>query len=508
MPNRFLNIALLFAIFIINISSKALFKTDSNKEGIHTNTSFEPTFTVSTETTHSIPADQDYIFGYLEVLEDRSDPNSSTIELPVYIFKSRSSNPKSDPIIYTVGGPGSSTMPSAQYMNYYQYLDDRDFILIEQRGTKFSKPHLDCPEWAQAQHELNLQLLSDVDAHNQFVSAAETCRDRLSNLGINLSSYNTVEIAADIVDLISVLEYKQVNLLTISYSTKIAQVLLRDHPALIRSVVMDSPLPLEVNYDQESVSNLLVSVDLLFKDCRNSTSCNLAFPNLRARFLEFLRDKSITPLEINIKHPQNADSVTFRLSGKDLISVFTLASTSDVPNIPYEMNKMLNNDFSSIEAQLAYLFYPSGDGAGIGMRLSVWCAEEFPFNDQEIIQSETAHYPEVNGLSPAVFSESVCTAWNVLKASEIENKPFKSNLPVLFISGEYDNETPVKWAKQMHHNFTNSQHLVFLGWKHTPTTNWGNQCAMTAANQFFNAPFELSQPACLEEITTPTFRID
>ena len=110
--------------------------------------SFEPVFKPSKKTTHKIPKGQKYTFGYLEVMENRNNPGSQTIEIPVYIFKSRSPNPKPDPIIYTVGGPGSTTMPSAQYMNYYEYLDDRDFILVEQRGNFYAKPHLDCPEWA------------------------------------------------------------------------------------------------------------------------------------------------------------------------------------------------------------------------------------------------------------------------------------------------------------------------------------------------------------------------
>jgi carboxypeptidase C (cathepsin A) len=70
-------------------------------------------------------------------LENRQDRQSVTIELPIYIFESRSDNPTKDSIIYTVGGPGSTSMPTAHYMTYYQYLDDRDFILVEQRGNYY-----------------------------------------------------------------------------------------------------------------------------------------------------------------------------------------------------------------------------------------------------------------------------------------------------------------------------------------------------------------------------------
>ena len=198
---------------------------------------FEPTFRLSKETTHNIPKGQAYTFGYLEVLENRTNPKSRTIQIPVYIFKSRNTNPNPDPIIYTVGGPGSSTMPSAQYMKYYKYLDDRDFILVEQRGNYFARPHLDCPEWSKALQATKLPGFDPSSRDPLLAEAAKSCRDRLTNKGIDLNGYNTNEIAADINDLVSVLGIPKYNLLTISYSTKIAQVLMRDFPDRIRSAV-------------------------------------------------------------------------------------------------------------------------------------------------------------------------------------------------------------------------------------------------------------------------------
>ena len=278
-------------------------------------------------------------------------------------------------------------------------------------------------------------------------------RRRLEKEGIDLNGYNTKEIAADINDLVNILDIEEYNLLTISYSTKIAQVLMRDHPERVRSVVMDSPLPLEVNYDEDSVGNLLESVEALLSDCENNATCNAAFPNIKNRFWEYLKEKTMEPLQVEIENPRTGGIETIRLRGKDLIDVFTSASTGDVPDIPFEINKLLNNDLSSVKERLSYLFQEPGGGAGIGMRLSVWCAEECPFNSEDKIESETYKYPEVEGLSPAVFDKEVCGIWGVSKAPEIENQPVESDIPVLFISGEYDNETPVKWARSMQANF-------------------------------------------------------
>lgn len=469
---------------------------------------FAPKFKKSEKTTHEIKKEQEFTFGYLEVLENRQDPKSRTIKIPAYIFKSRSENPKKDPIIFTVGGPGSTTMPSAQYMNYYKYLDDRDFILVEQRGNYYAKPHLDCPEWSKAIYQSNLPNFDAANDDDLFKEAAKSCKERLIENGIDVNGYNTNEIAADINDLVTILGIEDYNLLTISYSTKIAQVLMRDYPEKIRSVVMDSPLPLEVNYDEESVGNLLESVSKLLSDCENSENCNKAYPNIKNRFFDYLEEKTINPLTVEIENPKSGEMETFHLTGENLITVFTSASTGSVPNVPFEINKLLNNDLSSVKEKLTYLFEEQGSGAGIGMRLSVWCAEENPFNSLEAIERETNKYPQVKGLSPAVFDNNICKIWSVEKVSKIENQEVKSDIPVLFISGEYDNETPVKWAISMTDNFENSYHLIFKGWKHTPTTNWSNPCAMEAANNFFNDPNKKPNPDCFEQIRIPEFKTE
>ena len=191
-----------------------------------------------------------------------------------------------------------------------------------------------------------------------------------------------------------------------------------------------------------------------------------------------------------------------------MITVFTSASTGGVVNIPFEINKLLNNDLTSVKTRLSYLFQEPNNGTGIGMRLSVWCAEESPFNSQELITSESIKYPQTKGMSPAVFEKEICDIWGVQKVSKIENQPIKSDIPVLLISGEYDNETPVKWAKSMTNNLTKSYHLIFKGWKHTPTTNWGNQCAMQAANDFFNNPSVNPKPDCFVEIKSLDFKTE
>ncbi|WP_340203027.1 alpha/beta fold hydrolase [Ascidiimonas sp. W6] len=471
---------------------------------------FVPTFTISKETTHKIPEGQVYTFGYLEVLENRFKPNGNKIQLPVYIFKSSNKNPKKDPIIYTVGGPGYSTMRTAQYMKYYTYLDDRDFILFEQRGTQYAQPSLDCPEWSKAIYLSQLPGYRGKKEDSLLNDAVLKCKTRLLKKGIDLNAYNTHEIASDIEDLRKVLKIEQYNLLTISYSTKIAQVLLRDFPQAIRSVVMDSPLPLEVTYDEVSVENLLDVAAKLLSDCELDEKCNKAFPNIKKRFFTYLKEKTENPLLVEIENPTNGNLETFYLKGKDLMSVFTSASTGSIANVPFELEKLLNNDLSTLKEELLSIFKKPAayNGYGMGMRLSVWCAEEYPFASQKTIESESKKHPQTKGLSPAVFESNICKLWDVKKVGSIENKAVISNKPVLLISGAYDYETPLKWANAMQKNLPNSFHLIFKGWTHTPTTYWSNPCAMEAANVFFNHPEKLPNLECLKNLKPPKFKTD
>ena len=141
------------------------------------------------------------------------------------------------------------------------------------------------------------------------------------------------------------------------------------------------------------------------------------------------------------------------------------------------------------------------------MRLSVWCAEELPFADTFLISSIKKAYPAIEGYSPVVFEPDICDIWNVDPAAATENQPIQSNIPTLFINGSLDPDTPPKWATQMLTNFPKGHQVIFPGWGHTPTTNWGNPCGMAVANTFFNDPSKVPDLDCLQEIGPISFKL-
>ena len=92
-----------------------------------------------------VAADERIDCGALLVPENRNRTGSRTIRLPVMIFRSRSSSPAPDPILFLTGGPGNSGVAGRRSARGIPFLDERDYVVMEQRGTRYAQPDLECP---------------------------------------------------------------------------------------------------------------------------------------------------------------------------------------------------------------------------------------------------------------------------------------------------------------------------------------------------------------------------
>ena len=196
--------------------------------------------------------------GYLIVPEDRSDPDSQPISLHVAVFTSESEEPAPDPIVYLEGGPGGHALEIVPFIfedRIAPFLTNRHFIVFDQRVVGYSEPNLDCPELIALTHETLDQQLSVEEQRAGGLSASLACRDRLIGEGVNLKAYTSAENAADLNALRQALGYEEWNLYGISYGTRLALTAMRDHPEGIRSVVLDSAYPLQVDLPTSLLSN-------------------------------------------------------------------------------------------------------------------------------------------------------------------------------------------------------------------------------------------------------------
>jgi pimeloyl-ACP methyl ester carboxylesterase len=198
----------------------------------------------------TVPAGQQPQWGYVAVPEDHSDPDGPTILLHVAIFKSVNPSEESDAVVYLSGGPGEVALEGLQFtfgIVFDEFIQNHDLIVFDQRGTGYSRPALDCPELTEIGEQ---ELDEDLDPEESIaiqLEAFQECRDRLVAEGVNLDVFNSTQSAADVDLLREALGYEEWNIYGISYGTRLAQTVMRDHPDGIRSVILDSPYPLEAN---------------------------------------------------------------------------------------------------------------------------------------------------------------------------------------------------------------------------------------------------------------------
>lgn len=258
--------------------------------------------------------------GVFTVPENYADPNGRQIDLTYAVLHSRSLSPAPDPIMDLRGGPGGSTLESkalATRVNIYEPLrQTRDIIVLDQRGTQFSN-RLGCApavlaatkvlldpngQYAGTLDPLREQMRSRFpNASDDLITlyaAFDLCALILENHGNDLSHYNTPNSAQDVVNLTAALGYGPINLYGISYGTYLAQRIMANHPDRVRSVVLDSTVPVQANKYEAIVRDLEVSFLNLVADCEADAACGAAYPNLRDRTVALLNQLDQAPLPL------------------------------------------------------------------------------------------------------------------------------------------------------------------------------------------------------------------
>jgi hypothetical protein len=115
--------------------------------------------------------------GTLVVPENRADPGSRLLALPVIRVRALGNDP-TEPIFRLGGGPGQSNMG---FRRLERLIENHDVVLVGYRGVA-SAPELQCPEFIQAAKGLGDNLLSEASIVSMG-DALTRCAARLQTEG-------------------------------------------------------------------------------------------------------------------------------------------------------------------------------------------------------------------------------------------------------------------------------------------------------------------------------------
>jgi pimeloyl-ACP methyl ester carboxylesterase len=422
--------------------------------------------------------------GFLSVPEDRSQPRGPTIRLAVAVFKAPNPRPAPDPVLVLGGGPGEAqlvnTGPLINASNLARVTAGRDFILLDQRGEGYSQPSLSC--------QINETMLA--------------CHDRLVGEGINLNAFTTLENAADVHDLVRALGYKQVNLNGVSYGTRLALTVMRLYPADLRSVVLNSVIPPQVNFFTSIPQATGRAFDVLFQGCAADRSCNATYPHLQAVFYQLIAELNTTPITFQATS-QTGSSVTVHFTGNNLVLWLrqSLYTTGLIPLLPGVIFQIRQHDYT----QLASI-YGQSIGTAPGLFYSIDCGEDMAFTTQHALATS------VQGLPPQIqsallnfglFRYSICQFWGMKPVPAVQKEPVGSTIPTLILQGEYDPVTPPANGMLVAQTLSRSFFFLFPGVGHGVGSP--NPCPGNIEHAFLDNPTVRPDASCISSMPEPLF---
>jgi pimeloyl-ACP methyl ester carboxylesterase len=443
------------------------------------------------------------VCGTLSVPELHSKLFGKRLELAILTLKARTSSPLPDPILFLQGGPGGAALETIDYWRDLPWRETRDIILIDQRGTGYSEPDLACRE---------LYEMEDL------LEAVQACRVRLSRV-TNLQAYNSYENAADIALVTRAIGYEEINLYGVSYGTRLALTVMRDSPERIRSVVLDSTYPPQVERLIETEVNFYEMLQRVFEDCKASEPCNAAYPTLEQDFVE-----TLGRLE---ELPASVWSEALYLSGSDFLGVYFQAMYDEgiLASVPFSMQKLSESKYGDSLLLLSGIAEPDEldnsivlfakfvqtiveiiqnlwrDVQAEGVFFSTECQEDVAFQRRAQIEAALNDLPEIfqtTALDQADFMFDICDIWRVSRSKAIENQAVSSDIPTLVLAGRYDPVTNTKWGElaastlsnSYFYNFPNAAHGVFLS----------GDCPVDIVQAFLNSPTTEPDSSCIDEI--------
>ncbi len=425
--------------------------------------------------------------GSLVVPEDPSSPQGSQITLHVAVVPAVKRSPEPDPLFVLAGGPGQAITEvfPAIYPVFFKIHEDRDIVLVDQRGTGESHP-LRC-----------LDVQDEALEQEQAVALLQACPEKLN---ANVRLYTTDIAMQDLDQVRSALGYETINIYGISYGTRAALTYMKLFPHRVRSVVLDGVVDPEFVLYLDAAQDGQRALELFFTRCEADEACQRAFPDLRGEFSELVQRLEDSPDAIAMTHPVTGETISLTVTQETIAgAVFNVLYSPDLVSLlPLAIHQAFAEENYVPLLTQAYLV-----DADIydGMFYAVTCTEDAPL----IPAGEPQREDSIFGNQIKDFIR-VCAAWPKGNPAPVVRAPVVSETPALLLSGASDPITPPRHAEKLAETLSNSLHLVLQGFGHG---NISNFCVSRIVSDFVSsASVDGLDTSCIANLTPPPFYVN
>jgi pimeloyl-ACP methyl ester carboxylesterase len=410
----------------------------------------------------------------VSVPEDRSAaPRASRVlRLHVIVLPAQRGLGSGTPLFDLDGGPGVGDWHVAPlYATELRRLRELgDVVLVDQRGTGYSAT-------------LACAALDDAPRTLYPEAEVRACRDALAEHA-DLRHYGTLDAAADLDAVRVALGYERMNLTSISYGTRLAQVMMRTYPDRLHAVVLFGAVPLDARMPREHALSGQRALDVLLADCASDAECAAAFPRLRDD-LEAAATKAGPGFRDEVRHHLYDAERTRGLPKlvHDIAAGKVPATAMDAPQPPRAPGRppMLSE----------------------GVYLSITCNEDVAFIDPE--EARRISMPTFFGAERLEVQTRACAQWPHVVMPPGFTDAVASDIPVLAVVGERDPVTPPAWTQRATANMRRTRVLRIPWMGHLPDGLAHLDCLEEVELAFLRDPAAPLDTSCVATMTPPPF---
>ena len=434
-----------------------------------------------------------------DVPENWDEPSGRHIALRVAVVRARATTPDPDIVAFLDGGPGqAATEDYPQVAGALAGVRRRHhLLLVDQRGTGGSNP-LRCPE----EDAPDSSAMRAAPGPEQMLAQARRCLASLAPVA-RVEFYATTDAVRDLEAVRLALGGPQLDLIGVSYGTRLAQQYAMRHPAAVRSIVLDSPVPNRLALLSEHAASLEEAVRSSFAQCPRQPGCAEHFGD-PYRSLYELRDRLRRDAPwVEMRDPQSDAPQRHRLGPGDLARLVRLYSYSPLTRalLPYLIDQAKQGRYAPLLANARLLLDDLTERMSPVLSASVVCTE-----DADLLHENPGDASTLLGTEFTTWARVTCPVWPHRGRPADFHEPLRGTVPLLVFSGEFDPVTPARYGAEIVRELSRARHFVLAGQGHAVLATG---CVPRLLSDFVDRPEPARIDAdCLKELGPVPFFLD
>jgi pimeloyl-ACP methyl ester carboxylesterase len=379
-----------------------------------------------------------------------NDPKLMPVVLPVVVYAPRT--PHGTPLFFLAGGPGESSIESVQRV----FLDtptgqaiarDRVIVAFDRRGYS--------PMLGRSSPDLGTVMFQPRGKRDL---AVEPLRDSLKRrgealrkAGIDPKYFTTLAQVEDVADVARALKFDRVALFGVSYGTHESLLLMRRHPQLVETAILDGVAPPSATQVLDSAYMAVTGRSIVARivtECKDDKLCAAQYGDL-AHAVASLTDSAIRR---TVLAPSSGDWRTIEVAGASVLSVLGIAASAEevLSNVPRTIMEFASRDTLSSELSPRVLI-----AAAIDPSLQTVATQAIP-----LVRFIALCADRPKG-EPKAGDRRLCDALGVPFDGPEAIGTVSSDIPTLLMSSGFDAQTPMELAAEAAKTLSHSQHVNF-----------------------------------------------